>query len=97
MDDQFLPTITAENGGKFQVVFPGEKTEVSTDNDFLIDMHIPGGLTDAQVANYNEKFADIEVGDGLRVIFVENYRGGFAGLLPPDFIGRKFVSNATMS
>ena len=88
-----LPTITAENGGKFQVVFPGEKTEVSTDNDFLIDMHIPGGLTDAQVANYNEKFKDIEVGDGLRVIFVENYRGGFAGLLPPDFIGRKFVSN----
>lgn len=64
-------TLTAGQGGSFQVVYPGEKLEISDDNWNIIDVMIPT-LSEAEATMYNAAFEGLEVGDGV-LMFAQSY------------------------
>lgn len=81
-------TVTANAAQEFSVVFPGENTNgQDEDNEYLINVTIPAGLSEKAVNKANNFFADKQVGDFLVMDALTRYdstKGGI-GLLYENY------------
>ena len=66
--------ITAETSADFKVVFPGENTNgEDANNEYLINVHVPAGLSESAVAAFNSKIAGRPVGDFIDMMGMSRF------------------------
>lgn len=67
-------TITTETSTDFKVVFPGENTDgEDSDNEYLINVHVPAGLDQATVDTYNATFVGHVAGDFIDMMAMSRF------------------------
>ena len=66
--------VTTSTSTDFKVVFPGENTDgEDPDNEYLINVHVPQGLSEDAVAAYNSKIAGHHAGDFIDMMAMSRF------------------------